>query len=440
MTKQNSTTPRPSAAYTERPNHTGAVICFCNSNRVWGGGENWHLQAARYFAEQGHKVFIAAGASGALGMAAAKMLGSNPALAGNLHLHDWSFGNLDFLNPLKTSQFASWLRDAGVTHLIMGLPADLKGGVRAARKLRGAVRLFYRRGSALPVKPSLSNKYFYGALDGLIVNSEETGRCVLNSAGLIKPEKVHVIYNSLDIAGFDAKLRAYGAGGAGPEQALRAVPQLEQSHAAGAGLGQTGQAGAGNALVIGNAGRLNVQKGQKYLLHMSAGLKKLGVKHRLLIAGSGELLGELEELAASLGLDYGCGLDCGAQVCFAGFLDDMSPFWRGIDVFVLSSLWEGFGYVLAEAMLAEKPVFAFNRNSMPELVKDGLNGFLINPPLPEENLDAVGTRMAQAVLAAAADPENLRQLGRNGRRFCETNFAQPVLMERLAQVLFKQQA
>jgi glycosyltransferase involved in cell wall biosynthesis len=42
-------------------------------------------------------------------------------------------------------------------------------------------------------------------------------------------------------------------------------------------------------------------------------------------------------------------------------------------------LWEGFGYVIAEAMYFEKPVIAFDLSSNPELIRDGENGYLIRP-------------------------------------------------------------
>lgn len=46
------------------------------------------------------------------------------------------------------------------------------------------------------------------------------------------------------------------------------------------------------------------------------------------------------------------------------------------DILVISSLWEGFGYVALEAMAAGVPVIASNAGSLPETVKDGVNGYL----------------------------------------------------------------
>ena len=50
-----------------------------------------------------------------------------------------------------------------------------------------------------------------------------------------------------------------------------------------------------------------------------------------------------------------------------------------IDIFLLTSRWEGFGFVLAEAMAAAKPIVAFDISSNPELVSHGVNGYLAEP-------------------------------------------------------------
>lgn len=380
------------------------VICLCNSNRVWGGGERWHLEAALYLARRGYQVILAAGKNRPLYQAAQRELERDAALGDCLRLADWRFRNLQVLCPCKITAFARFLRDNKVSHVIAGLPIDLKIAALAGRRLPD-LKLFYRRGSALPVRDSLANRYFYSRLHGLIANSQETARGVLFSGRLIAPDRVRVIPNGLDIQKFDAGLL--------PLKSWR---------------GET-------PLVIGNAGRLNKQKGQKYLLHMSAELKRRDFPHFLLIAGSGELEGELRRLALELGLRVGHELKDGAEVCFAGFLRDMATFWRDIDLFVLSSLWEGFGYVLAEAMLARKPLLAFDDNSMPELVKPGLNGRLVPPPGAGESEAEVGRRLADCVREMAADPAALVAMGEAGRAFCVANFDQAKAMHQLEEFL-----
>lgn len=401
-----SETPAASSARPAGPmGSSRPVICLCNSNRAWGGGERWHLEAALWLARRGYEVILAAGADTALYQAAQReMLCGAEDLGGRLRLADWGFKNRQVFCLRKIRAFAAFLRENEVSHLVAGLPIDLKISALAGRRLPG-LKLFYRRGSALPVRDTFANRFFYGRLTGLIANSRETARGVLASGRLIAPERVRVIPNGLDVAAFESGL-----------------------------LPATSWHGE-RPLVIGNAGRLNRQKGQKYLLHMSAELTRWNFPHRLVIAGGGELEDDLRRLALELGLRVGWGLEDGADVCFAGFLDDMAPFWRDIDIFALSSLWEGFGYVLAEAMLARKPLLAFDCNSMPELVKPDLNGRLISPPGADESDAEVGRRLAACVREMAADPEALAAMGEAGYGFCARNFDQATAMRNLEEFL-----
>ena len=386
------------------------VLCILDSYRAWGGGQLVSLSNAGGLARQGFTVFLGARRGQPLYEAAEKLLQKEPELRPRLRLFDFGFGNLDFLNPFKILPLARFLRRERVTALMPALPRDLKAAVMAVVLLPPAGRpaLYFRRDIAIPVRPGRLNRFFYGALDGLVVNSRETARNI--SDCLIPPDKVHIIYNGLDPEEFD--------------RALAAAP-----------VSPPFRNPADRPLVIGNAGRLCPQKGQKYLLHLSAALKRQGLRHRLVIAGEGELKSELAALAARLGLEAGEGLDTNRELCFAGFLEDMAPFWRAIDVFVLSSLWEGFGYVLAEAMLAEKPVCAFDCNSMPELVLEGRNGYLAEAPGPGETDEVVGGRLAEIIRRFYTEPETLPLLGQAGRAFCLENFTQARALDQLLAVL-----
>lgn len=422
---------------------SGAVICFCNSNLAWGGGEKWHLEASLRMAARGHRVILACSSQGPLWQAAQEALQialaeapeNDSSLAERFSLADWCFRNLSFLNPFKKSAFSRFLADQSVTHLILNLPSDLKFVAPVAARgnfPQGPIKVYYRRGSAIPVRASGHNRSLYGQLTGIIANSRETAECV-RQAEIIDPRRIRVIYNGLNVAEFDKSFQAGVS---------------ERSSAPDAAFC------AERPLIIGNAGRLSQQKAQKYLLYMSAELRRRKFTHKLVIAGEGELRGELESLAASLGLSCVHGAEgfqpesfCRPEdwtnfyrqpgdVFFSGFLKDLSPFWRCIDLFALSSVWEGFGYALAEAMLAEKPLLAFDMNSMPELVRSGLNGILLPPPDPDESDASVGVRLARQVIAFAGSRADMARMGRAGREFCLENFDQRVSLSRLEELLF----
>lgn len=372
------------------------VFCFCNSNRTWGGGEKWHLEAALATAARGAKVYLVAGRDTPLFLRA-KEHPQLTAIAAR-------FSGLDFLNPFILRHWANFFKNAGVNRLILGLPADLKAAGLAAH-FANVPGIYYRRGSALPVRNSALNRFLYRrVLTGLIVNSRETARLVFAAnPDLIPKNRLHILTNGIDLPVFDQVLQ-------------KAAPIFRRP-------------GDDPALpLIGNAGRLTAQKGQQFLLHMSRHLHANGYPHRLILAGDGEKAAELAELAKRLGV--------ADSVHFAGFQADMAPFWRSIDIFVLSSLWEGFGYVLAEAMLAEKPVMAFDCNSMPELVHPDRTGVLLPPPSAGESDDAVGKRMADSLLRLAQDPERMRRLAQGGREFCRDTCDQAKVMDKLFTLLW----
>ncbi|MDL2267704.1 glycosyltransferase [Desulfovibrio sp. OttesenSCG-928-G15] len=323
------------------------TICFCNSTQSWGGGEVWHFQAALSFARRGWRVlFICRHDS---------ELYARLANVPEVTRFAFRIGKLSFLDPVLRLRLVHFFRSRKVHALVMNLPSDLKTAGPAA-KAAGVEHIVYRRGSALPVSNSVLNRYLFGSvITRLVANSQATKDMVLvNNPSLIPQERISVIPNGIDISAFDAALAA----AADP----RFFPELGN--------------GATRPLILGNAARLNRQKAQHLLLALGAKLMERSVDFRILIAGKGEREQELKHLAKQLGVED--------KTCFAGFMTDLSPFWRAIDVFVLTSLWEGFGNVVIEAGLARKPVFCFAVSNLPELITDGVNGKLF--PVPETEL------------------------------------------------------
>lgn len=372
-------------------------VCFCNSNRAWGGGEKWHLDAALGMARRGCHVFVMAGKDTPLYARAREHA--------ELTVCPVRFSNLSFLNPLLVNACGAYFKQNGISRVVLGLPADLKAAGLAARRA-GVSGIYYRRGIALPVRNTFLNRIAYGNfLTGLIANSRETARLVFaENDAMMDKRKVHVMPNGLDIDAFDAAFAA-------------ASPVFRRE---------------GDTLVIGNAGRLTEQKGQHFLLHMSRALLDAGIAHRLVLAGEGERKDALVRLAGELGL--------GDTVLFTGFLSDMAPFWRSIDMFALSSLWEGFGYVLAESQLAGKPAIAFDGNSMPEVIRSGETGVLLPLPGADETPQAVGARLAAAVRSLADDPALAARLAANGRKHCRETYDQEKCMDALHALLWPEDA
>jgi len=352
-------------------------ICFFNSCRSWGGGEKWHLDAATRLDRTAFEVVG--------GVYPGSELHRGLTRAG-IPCGSFRIGNRSFLNPFKLVALVRWFRRQGIDTVVLNLPSDLKTAGVAAR-LAGVRRIVYRRGSAIPIRNTALNRWLFARiLTEVIANSEETARTVTaRNPRLIPRERITVLYNGIDLAQYDRRPAA-------PVYARR-----------------------GEEVVLGTAGRLSYEKNQRFLIDVCGRLKQLGQPFKLLVAGTGPLEEDLKAHAAALGL--------GEQVLFLGFLDNIRDLMDSVDVFLLSSLWEGFGYVLIEAMAAGKPVVAFSNSSTPEICLDGETGWLV--PLGDE------PAFAERIVALARHPEMAARFGLAGRARVEATFSFEAQMESL---------
>ena len=113
----------------------------------------------------------------------------------------------------------------------------------------------------------------------------------------------------------------------------------------------------------------------------------------LVVLGEGPQRGELELLAAELGV----------PVYMPGRVPDVAAWLRRTDLLVHPVRWEGFGLALLEAMLASVPVVATRVSSIPEIVVDGETGLLVPPDDP--------AALAGAVTRVLADPAGYGERG-----------------------------
>ena len=152
--------------------------------------------------------------------------------------------------------------------------------------------------------------------------------------------------------------------------------------------------------VVISCGRLVSLKNYPLLLRaVHLVLKKCSL--RVLILGEGKERPKLEYYAKKLGVSD--------NVCFLGFQNNPFKYMARADIFVLSSLWEGFGNVIIEAMACGIPVISTRCPSGPEeIIIDGVNGLLVKVGDAEE--------MAQAILKLLKDKILREKLVEAGRR------------------------
>jgi glycosyltransferase involved in cell wall biosynthesis len=158
--------------------------------------------------------------------------------------------------------------------------------------------------------------------------------------------------------------------------------------------------------VIGTVGNLRYEKGYQYFLPAMKQVIKEIPNIKILIVGEGKLRNDYENLANSLGLT--------GNIIFTGYRKDVIEIMSLFDIFVLSSITEGFGRVLIEAMALTKPVVATKVDAIPEIVLDGETGILV----PPKESDA----LAKAIIKLLKNSEMARKFGQAGRKRVEKFF------------------
>lgn len=157
-------------------------------------------------------------------------------------------------------------------------------------------------------------------------------------------------------------------------------------------------------------GRFNVFKNVETLVEAVGKLSQMDVgEFELNLVGEGEQRPVLERIVSELGLTR--------RVKFAGWVarDQIADHYRLADVFVTATTWEGMPNTVLEAMACGLPIVGTQASGLHELVRDGLNGYLVPTKDPEA--------LAQALARLMGDGYERRRMGRESRRLAEREFA-----------------
>ena len=155
-----------------------------------------------------------------------------------------------------------------------------------------------------------------------------------------------------------------------------------------------------NALVVGNVAALVPHKGQCYLIDAAARVVRTIPEARFLVVGDGELAETLQQQIEDLNLQK--------HVLLTGFRADVLSLHKEFDLFVMSSLTEGLGTSVLDAMAHERAVIATRAGGLSEAVINGETGILV----PARNSDA----LADAIIHLLKDSARRAQYGRSGLR------------------------
>ena len=124
-----------------------------------------------------------------------------------------------------------------------------------------------------------------------------------------------------------------------------------------------------DAFVVGMVGRLSKQKAPDTFVKAAKLIKEKIPNAFFLMVGNGELRDQVEELINRY--------DLGASFLITGWVDNPTAYMKIMDVGMLLSRWEGFGLVLPEYMVCGVPIVATNVDAIPNIIKDGRNGLVV---------------------------------------------------------------
>lgn len=228
----------------------------------------------------------------------------------------------------------------------------------------------------------------YASADAVLANSSDMAADLIGDLG-IAPDRMHTINNPIDIA------------------------LIQQ--AAGQQV-----AGKPNRPYILSAGRLEYQKAHEVLIRAFAA-SRAWRSHALVILGKGSLINDLHRLAAQLGI--------GEHVRFIGFVANPYAWMAQADLFVLSSRWEGFPTVAAEALACGTPLLMTDCKFGPrDVIEPGISGELV----PVDDVDA----MARGIADLIAAPERRAALREAGLARVQ-RFAIEAMVEQYAKLFEK---
>jgi glycosyltransferase involved in cell wall biosynthesis len=160
------------------------------------------------------------------------------------------------------------------------------------------------------------------------------------------------------------------------------------------------------APVVGNVAALVPHKGQRHLIEAAQLVVRTVPDTRFVILGEGELREPLERQVRDHHLEK--------HVLLPGFRTDVLGCIKGFDLFAMSSVTEGLGTSLLDAMACERAIVATTAGGIPEIVVDGETGVLV-PPRDH-------AAMAGAIVTLLGDQSRRRDMGARGFERVRTRF------------------
>ena len=336
--------------------------------RTWRGGQNQVLTTVMGLRALGHRTMLVAHSGGELRQRAAEGLDLIP-LAPKTEM--------DLGAAWRLSRILKQLRPdivhAHDPHAVAMAALALSMSTQLAKPPLVAARRvdFHLKGNSL-------SRWKYRQVDCFICASEAIRQMLIS--GGVPAARAVTVHEGIDLARIDAA----------PPANLHEEFWLPH-----------------HAPIVGNVAALVPHKGQRHFIEAA----RLVLPHvpdaRFVIAGEGELRPALEKQIKDHHLEK--------HVMLAGFRPDVLSVHKAFDIFVMSSVTEGLGTSLLDAMTAGKPIVATTAGGIPEVVVDGKTGFLV-PPRDHQ-------AMADAIVRLLKEEAVRTRMGAAGRARAESRFS-----------------
>jgi glycosyltransferase involved in cell wall biosynthesis len=345
---------------------------------MWGGAEVWLMDIMSGLQSHGHEVTL--------------VCRPDTILEKNARAHQFDVIAMNMrsdFDPLVVLSMLRLIKRRHIDIVCTNMDKEMRFAGLAARLARH-VAVVPSREVDYPIKNKLRYRLAYGKLsDRVMTNSESTKRTLLASAPWMSPQRVEVVYKGIDPAPY----------------LVNSDEGAQLRHELGIN---------DNDPVVGFVGQIIERKGIPDIIDSIPLVAQQIPNVRFLFAGEGKLAQFLLDRARELKIED--------HVVYAGFRSDVVRVMKAIDVLVLASVTEGFGYVLVEAMAAGKPVVATRVSSIPEIVRDGETGFLVDVHRPDQ--------LASSLITILTNPSLAARMGQRGRQVVLDNFTLDRMLDR----------
>jgi len=267
--------------------------------------------------------------------------------------------------------------------------ANLYGRLAAWRSGVPAIATVHNTYTRPKLHRRLINRLLSRASSRVIAVSEDIRRDLIRYDG-VRPDKIVTIPNAINIARIETPISRQEA-----RQRL-GIPD--------------------HVLAIGCVGRLEEQKGHRFLVEALAILKDIPL--RVFFVGDGRLRKTLEQQAASLGVAQ--------STTFLGTRQDVPEILKALDLYVMPSLWEGLSLAMLEAMAAALPVVISDVGGVSQAVGKDEYGIRVPPGNAVE--------LARAIRSLSGDSQRRVALGARARQRVLENFSLDAMLRELAKV------